>query len=254
MVLFRYFATFLPALSAVLAFEYLFFSPSALFFLIIGWVVVVFFVGLFLGKAEAWTFSFWQFVIPPLTIFLSAILYSLFLENALLRHAVALLVSLYIAVVFWSMYVYLYQPLRYQANSLEHLSHVCNLFTMFFATVSLFGFRLFLGLPAWVLAFGIFALSALLIEQSFWVSKLKPRDTMPYVFVFPFLLTELAVAVMGLPVTSVVSGAAVTLAYYAFLGLSRTVLRGTYTKAVGQRYAIISLIGICLLFVTARWS
>ncbi len=254
MVLLRYFAAFFPAIAAFLTFEALFRFPQHVFTLLLAWLAVFAAAHIFLGRGEARTFGHWQFAIPSAMLIVSGAAYALFLESPLLRQALAIFLPLLIGVVFWNVYLFLHQPLRYQANSLEHLSLLANLLTMFFSVTSLFGLRLFLGIPAWILALSVFALGVVLVQQSFWVSKISHQDAKPYLLLIPFVLVQFVVALMGLPVTHAVSGAATAIVYYLFLGMTRAVLRKTYTPHIGRRYALIAVIGMVLLFATAQWS
>jgi hypothetical protein len=254
MVLLRYLAVFFPALSAFLMFEVLFRFPQQVFLLLGVWLAIFVAAHIFLGRGEARTFAHWQFAIPSAVLVLSGAAYALFLESPLLRQGLALFLPFLVGVVFWNVYLFLYQPLRYQANSLEHLSLLANLLTMFFGVTSLFGLRLFLSIPAWTLALAVFVLSALLVQQSFWVSKISHIDAKPYLLLIPFVLMQFVVALMGLPVTHAVSGAATAIVYYIFLGMTRAILRKTYTPRAGLRYASIAVLGMALLFATAQWS
>lgn len=254
MVLLRYFAAFFPAIAAFFAFEALFRFPQQVFVILGLWLAVFAAAHAFLGHKEKHTFARWQFAIPSATLIVSGSAYALFLESSLLRQGLAFFLPLLVGVVFWNVYLFLYQPLRYQANSLEHLSLLANLLTMFFSVTSLFGLRLFLSTPAWVLALAVFVLGGMLVQQSFWVSKISHQDAKPYLLLIPFVLVQFVVALMGLPVTHAVSGAATAIVYYIFLGMTRAVLRKTYTPQIGKRYAFIAVIGMVLLLTTAQWS
>lgn len=254
MVLLRYLATMIPGVAALVILEILFANPTAVYALLASWLVIFLITHLFLVAGESRRDIRWQFALPSIALFLSVAMYALFAESGVTRHVLAILTAIFLNLVTWNVYVFLYQPLRYQTNALEYLSHIGNLFTVFFATVSIYGFRLFLGLPAWIVAVSVGVLTGLLLQQSFWVSKLAGKNTRPYIFVIPFLLVELSVALLALPVVPLVAGAVLTVTYYAFLGLSRSVLRNAFSCSVGQRYMLISLLGIFLLFLTAQWS
>lgn len=254
MVLLRYLATIIPGVAAFIVFELLFAHPNAVYMLLASWFGIFLATHLFLVGGESRRDVRWQFALPSIALFLSVAIYSLFAESGIARHALAFGTAAFLNMVTWNVYVFLYQPLRYQTNALEYLSHIGNLFTVFFATTSIYGFRLFLGIPAGVVALSVGVLTGLLLQQSFWVSKLGGKNARPYIFLIPFLLVELSVALIALPVIPLVAGAVVTIAYYALLGLARSVLRDAFTPSVGRRYILISMLGIFLLFLTAQWS
>jgi hypothetical protein len=178
----------------------------------------------------------------------------LLIETPSVRHLLALAMAALLAGVYWNLYIFIHQPVRYQPHSLEHLSILCNLLAVFFGATSLYGLRLYLGLDPYAMTALAFFGSAILVQQSFWVSKLKFADTAPFLFITPLLLTELSAALYGLPVVHMVSGAAFTLAYYGLLGTVRRSLRGTWTRNAGLRYAIVTFLGLIAVLVTARWS
>ncbi len=254
MVLLRYLVSFLPAIGSFLAFETIFAVPRALPFALGSWFVLLVVCHAFLGRREARSWRHWQFAIPPVFLFLSAATAVLLLETAVVRTLIALVVSLLVGAVSWNVYLYLYQPIRYVPSSLEHQSALCDLLAVCFGSMAVFGFRLYLGLPAWGLASAVFVWSVVLVQQAFWVAKIPSRAAAPFAVAIPLLLTELAVALAALPVTYVVAGATLAAACYAFLGMTRRVLRNAYRPAVGRRYAVIGLGSVIALLATARWS
>ncbi len=254
MALLRYLAILVPAVAALAAFKLIFSFPALVIPIVIGWSVLSLTAHYFLGGKEARSAAHWRFAVPPAMIFIAAAAYSLLIESAVFRPLLAVGVSALLFVVYWNIYLFYYQPLRYQANALEHLSMLGNLLAVYFGAVSLFGLRLFLGLHAWEIALAVVVGSALLVEQSFWVSKLPFDRTRPYVFLLPFLLLELAAALFILPLTHTVSGAIFTIVYYVLLGITRGILRGTYSPGTAKKYAVIAATGLVLVLATARWS
>lgn len=254
MVLLRYVATVVPALAALAALELVFAFPARIGIFVLAFYVVLVAVHAFLGGRESRSPSYWQFAIPPATLFIAGAAYSLLVESPAVRHGLALIVFALLVGVYWNLYIFLYQPVRYQPHSLEHLSILCNLLTVFFGATSLYGLSLYLGLGMPVVAAFTFFGGVILVQQSFWVSKLKFAETAPFLVIIPLFLTELSLGFSGLPVTHTVTGAAFTLAYYALLGVVRRSLRGTWSRRAGWRYAIVTFAGILAVFLTARWS
>jgi hypothetical protein len=253
MVLLRYIATVIPALSAAAALELVFAFPRQIIFWGLAWLIITLVVHALLCGREIRSPSFWQFAIPPITLFVTAAAYSLLIQSPVVRHLLAIVLAVLLFAIYWNLYIFIYQPVRYLPHSLEHLSVLCNLLAVFFGATGLFGLRTYLGLNALTIVALAFAGSALLVQQSFWVSKLKFRDTAPYLLIIPLLESEAAAALYGLPVGYATSGAVFTLSYYCLLGMVRRSLRGTYTRASAWRYAIVTLGGVALVFFSAKW-
>ncbi|TAL19626.1 hypothetical protein EPN90_02920 [Patescibacteria group bacterium] len=254
MVLFRYFAAVLPAVTAILVLSALTVWPAALAALIVGWLAVAALTFAFLGGQEAKTSNYWQLVLPPALLFLSAVGFELLSEAAAVHLAVAISVSALILCYSWNLYLFLHQPLRYTARTLERLAILSNLSSVFLGGAALFGLRLFLSLPAWKLSLAVLLGGALLFGQSFRSAKLPSRPAFAYLLIFSFLMFQLSVALISLPILYTVSGAVLTLAFYVFLGIGRHLLGGTYAAGIGRRYALITAFCLVLVLGTARWS
>lgn len=254
MVLLRYLASILPSLAAIGAFLASAAWPREFNLIVGSWLLVLAAAHLFLGGGEARRLRHWYSALPAVALFVSSLGFVLFSESAAARLAVIFSVSMILAASYWSFYLYLHQPLRYTARSLEHLTFLSNVLSVFFGSVTLFGLRLYLSLAVWRLSLIVLFSSALLLALSFWAAKLKFKESFPLIVIFTLLLTELIVALTGLPIGEIVSGAVVALIFYTFAGVGRHVLSGTFTARIGGRFGAITGSGVLLVLITAQWS
>lgn len=195
----------------------------------------------------------WQFIITPLLLLASGVLFLSFLEGKFLKQVFLL----GLVILNWSflevIFLLYHFRAKYQAHSLENISSHLNLVVIFLTASSFFSLMIFLAFPPWllVLAFAIF--SGLLTDQLIWANGLSLTAGWPYVIVIVLAATEIFWTVSFLPTSVYVNGLIVTIAYYLMTGISRNWLLGIKQAQVIKRYALISIICLTIILVTAKW-
>jgi hypothetical protein len=197
--------------------------------------------------------KFWRFAITPTFLFLSGLLFLVFLEAGWLKQLFIFSLSIFGGVFLEVVFVWFWRRPRYQPNALENISTHLNLLTIFFTTSGLFGLIIFLNFPLWLLALIFFIISAILNYQLIWISDANWSTGWPYIVVITLTITEIFLAVSFLPTSIYVSGLLVTISYYLITGLTRNWLLGIKEGKVVKRYLIISLILLAMIFLTAKW-
>jgi len=199
------------------------------------------------------TFSFW-FFLGTAGIFLLSAFSVLFLFESMTTSLVVACVTIGLLTLF-SEFIFLYThiPSAYQPFSLEYLTLILNLLSIFFLTCFGFAIRLLVQIPLSFLSVSFFLLSFFLIYGMLWVSKSESVHTRFYAGFGAILFTELFIAISFLPTGFYTNAAFLTVFSYVFFGLTRAQVIHKLTKEVARRYLITA--GVLLLFigVSSQW-
>jgi hypothetical protein len=221
--------------------------------LVAGLVLLIVLLGRLL-KWEHKTVAFWFFLGTPLLFYLSSVGFYLFLETEYTQWLLAFFVSF--ALFFFAEHLFHYHhlPSRYQPYTLEHLSVIFHVVTLFFLGVIGFGGHLFLYLSVWLLGLPLFIISIFLIYGLLWVSKVEDKDARVFSVAGAVLVTELFLVMTFLPIGFYTSAALLTVFFYSFLGMLRAHFVKKLTKSVVRRYVLISLLLFVMLIASAQWT
>ena len=148
---------------------------------------------------------------------------------------------------------YLHLPTRYQAYTLEHLSLVLNILTIYFISVVGFGARMFLSIPLWFACVVFFLVAFFVIFDMLWVSKVEAKMAWPYAIAGTVLATEIFAAVSFLPTGFYVNAAILAVFFYLFLGLTRAHFLDALTHTLVRRYLAIASFLFVIIMGTAQW-
>jgi hypothetical protein len=214
-------------------------------------------IGVFLLRllnAEYKTVAFWFFLGTPLMLLVSSVGYYLFLENVVAQWSLAVFVGL--ALFFYAEHLFHYHhlPSRYQPYTLEYLSVIFHVITLFFLSVIGFGGHMFLHLPVWFLGCALLVISFFMIHGILWVSKVEQDEARIFALAGSVLVTELFLVMTFLPVGFYTSATLLTIFFYCFLGMFRAHFAKKLTKGVARRYVLISLLLFVMLVASAQWT
>lgn len=212
-------------------------------------VAIIFFL-----SDNKFNFEFLNSLLTPLLFYISIFLFSLFLENTLLKICFPFLAGFLTYIYTEQLLFYRYFQSRYQANSLENTSFYLGILSLFFFSSSLFGFYIFLHAPKSFLLIAAVLVTLLLNYQLFWVLKVNFWETWPYNTVLTLAVFEFFFVLTFLPTSFIVNGAMLAILYYLTLGLLRYHFIDQLDLKVIKRYLIIG--GAMLVFVafSARWT
>jgi len=196
---------------------------------------------------------FWVMLLPPFWLIVASVSLMVIAEAEIFRWAIAIFTPLVIGFFYRQVYIYNFAPEQYQPYALENLSVSINIFIVFLAASSLFGFRLFLGL-SWTMLLGIFVLIVLtLTYQTLWAHKLSHKQMVWWLLSSVALLGQLFIAMGYLPVQYIVSGIIIAIAFYLFIGLNRLVIRQAFRRRLVAQQVILSSVLTLVVLITARW-
>lgn len=252
----KIFNRIIPALSAIIIFvllEKIFQAPKQIFW--ITFIAVIFSILSIwqLTDRKLLSRKFWQFIITPVLLLTSGILFLSFLEGIIIRQIFLVILVGAIWTYLEVIYLWLHFRPKYQPHSLENISTHLNLLTIFLTASGLYSLIIFFGLSLWALIIIFAIISLLLTHQMVWVSGATFKSEWPYVLVISFAVLQVFVVVSFLPTSIYVNGLLVTLIYYVMTGISRNWLLDIKDKKVIQRYLIISSVFFILILLTAKW-
>lgn len=232
---------------------FLFSFPSFALMIILATLVVS---ALLFSRLMQWKISqsqFWIFLLVPFFLILSSFLVLLFLEAAL-HQFILVFVMVGLSYLFAEhVFVYLHLPTTYRPYSIEYLTLIVNLVSIFQLAAAGFAFRLFLQAPLLIVVPLFFISTFLLLRAAFWVGKTDKSRTLLYSFAGTCLFTELFTALMFLPSSFFSNAAILAIVLYVFLGMTRAHFFQKLSKLVFRRYALISILLIVIVIGTARW-
>jgi hypothetical protein len=199
------------------------------------------------------TFQFWHFLGTPTIYFISSFGMIFLFEQQTISIVLAVFSILFL--VLFAEYIFQFTHLtsQYQPYSIEYLTLLLNVLTIFFLSSVAYGANLLIQTPLWILAPIFFLFSLFILYGTLWVSKADEARSKPYAIAGSILTTEFFVAFAFLPSGLYTNAALITLFFYLFLGLTRAEVRHKLSKQVAIRYLITSAILLILIIMSSSW-
>lgn len=248
----------IPILTPLIIFgglELFFWKPHLIYFIILSLIIILSAATwLIIGKGLVTVRARWLYLLTPILFLTSNILFILFLESAWVKHFLALVIAIFIAIFLENIFTYIYQHEKYQINSLENISNYLNLTSIFLFNSALFGFLIFLNIALWQLALISLAVSFILTFQTIWVNKIALETAWPHVLILCLILFEIFWTASFLPTAFYVNGLIIATAFYFMNNLMRLHLLRRLNKKVIRRYFVLCVSVIILILVTAKWT
>lgn len=253
MALLRHILSLVPGLAAALLFTSALNAPLSAPPLFAAWLALFLVSFVLISGKEARHGTFWFLAVPPVALVFGATVFLFLLENPSVGIGVAVFASALTALFGYTHFLFVRQPARYQPYSLESLSLAANLAAFFLIGASILGYVALLSLPHWVVPSTVLGVSGLLVAETLWVSKVRGERLPGLVIAGSLLLAEAAAALLLLPVSFLVAGASLAVAYYAVVGILRAHALAACNARVVQRYAGVALLAVVAIVGTARW-
>ena len=194
------------------------------------------------------TVEFWNFCILPLIFsnFLAA--YSLLVVNHYIIQ------FLFVINLF---FILLYLKNIYQGERggfLENFSSYSNFLAIFFSFSVIYGLKVFLDMPVWILVLVAAVVIVLVIHQIFWAYKVRFEASIIYTLISCLVLVQIAWAIYFLPFNYNTLGLILAICYYMLIGLIKSSFGGKLTSRNLKLYLISGLGSILILLLTAKWA
>ncbi|MEA3449678.1 MAG: hypothetical protein U9Q85_01745 [Patescibacteria group bacterium] len=251
-----FFNRFLPiiiAVSHLALLELILFFPKMLFVIIVFLILLDFFVirqFLIVSKRDE---KWWCFIILPLVFSLGLIIFSTLLPFNPLVQVFFLINSLFNYVYFSTIYYYLINPKKYQANSLENISSYGNFLGFYFIASSIYGLQVFLNIEIWRLIIFLLFVTIAIVYEVFWVNQVDNQARFFYILVLSLMIVELAWAISFMTLNYYVLGLILAIFYYTIIGLTRFYLLGTLNARIIKAYLSLGIASVILVLFTANW-
>lgn len=199
------------------------------------------------------TFEFWYFLGIPILYLLASFGMAFLFEQTVSSLFLAVVSVLFLVLFAEYVFQYTHLPSQYQPYSIEYLSLLLNVLTVFFLSSVAYGTNLLIQTPLWLLAPIFFLLSLFILYGTLFVSKADPSRLKPYAFAGSILTTEFFVTLAFLPSGLYTNAALITVFFYLFLGLTRAQVHHKLSAAVVKRYVLISAILFIIILSSTDW-
>ena len=253
MILFYRLSSFVTTLIASVGFLFLFLGWSHPYVVVF---VSTFLIALVLGRLLEWhirTFQFWHLLGTPTLFFLSSFGPFFLLEHFLAKVVLAILVIFFLFLFVEHVFSFTHLPMNYQPFTLEYLSQLLHILSVFFLSTLGFGLSLFLHTPLWFLSVIFFFILFFIVYGTLWAGKIDPERARPYAFAGALLTTELFAALSFLPTGFYSNATFLALGVYVFLGLSRAHALHKFSRDVLKRYLILFFFLSVIIIITSQW-
>ena len=253
MILLYRITPFLMAIVSALTFAaFIFRWAHPVLVMMLGFILVLFLLARLL-RFQAQSFSFWFFLGTAIIFFLSTFSILFLFENLYASVAVAILSVVLLGLFTEFVFQYVHLPATYQPFSLEYLTLLLNLLSIFFLTCFGFAVRLLVQAPLSVLAIFFFLVSFFLVYGMLWVSKADVMQARFFAFFGAILFTELFVAISYFPTGFYTNAAFMTIFAYVFFGISRAHAIRKLSPVVVKRYLITSILLLLFIGLSSQW-
>jgi len=199
------------------------------------------------------TFQFWHFSGTPLLYLLASFGIIFLLEQELFGIMIAALSFFFLVLFAEYIFQYTHLPSQYQPYSIEYLTLLLNVLTIFFLSSLGYGTNLLIQMPLWILSPLFFFISLFILYGTLWVSKADEKHAKSYALAGSVLTTEFFTALAFLPSGLYTNAALITIFLYLFLGLTRAQAHHKLSAKVAHRYLIVSGILLLVIILSTAW-
>lgn len=192
-------------------------------------------------------------LLPPLLFLLGMISLGFLSESAWMRLLYALAIGSANALYFTFLFFYLFVPSRYEVRALQSASEYLNLTALFGISAGLYGLKIFVDTPAWLLLVLFVPLAWAVVTEALWVSKIPGRRALPLGALGALVLTEIFGAALFLPTSMYVNAAFVVLSAFVLVrSLDATAHEPEKLKSARRVTGFACLLAL-LLALTTPW-
>ncbi len=214
------------------------------------------FCGLLLARllnVQVRTFQFWHLFGTPMLFLLSSFGLFFLLESVSIKWVLAGLVTVFLLLFVEHVFNFIHLPSKYQPFTLEYLSQLLHVLSVFFLATLGFGLRLFLHAPLWLLCLAFFLVLTFIMYGTLFASKVDALKARPYALATALLITELFAVISFLPTGFYTNAAFLALGVYVLLGLSRADALHKLSREVLRRYLTIFVFLGAVIALTSQW-
>lgn len=256
MIFFRRIIVICTPILSFFGFEALnyFYRDPRIVFGILGSIFFILLVSLkLIVKEKITTKTFWGLAVLPLLLYLAVCNFILILSPGILRHIVAVFFALACYAYFENLFLFYFNRISYQVNSLENTATFYNLMIFFLVVLNLNAINSLLNYYLWALILLLLGITFLILIQLFWILKINMPIRWVYILVILVIVMEFFWAISFLPINFYVAAMILTIIYYFILGTLRAKIVQELDKKILLRYIIISILLIIIILLTSHW-
>lgn len=201
------------------------------------------------------SFESWALIGTPLLLLLSGSFLFLFLGSSSLRLGLLVLSGFFLFLYAENLFGFVHLPVFYQRHSLQNLTVVLLLISVFFFSGSAFAVLMFVPVISFIWVVVILTpIVFALLAVGLWMGRMPRERYLLYTFIGVILYLELFIAVSSLPAVFLTSAALLTIPFYLFLGLSRAETQARVGRRLMTRYVGLALVTLFLIVVSSDWT
>ena len=194
-----------------------------------------------------------NYLILPLTLSMSAAIYSTLLSSRSGVQFVSLLTTGFLFFYYSNVYRSWRFPEKYKLENLEAVYSLGSWLAMFFGASAVYGLQYFLSLPNWLPTIVLLAIVMLLTYKSLWIRGFDIRHNLVFVFLLPFIVVQVGWSLYFLPFSYNVLGLILAMTYFLSVTLIKLHLGHRLDRRSLRRYLFFIAILLTLVLLTAKW-
>lgn len=218
--------------------------------------ITVFLCAIVLARLLGWqarTFQFWHLLGTPTLFFLATFGNLFLLETPIVQIGLCAFTTVLLFIFVEHVFSFIHLPTQYQPFTLEYLSQLLHVLSVFFLSTLGFGLLLFLQIKLWMLCVLFFPFLFFIVYGTLWAGKVEARSVKVYALASAVLMTEFFATISFLPTGFYTNAAFLALGVYALLGLSRADALRKLSKQVVIRYALLFVVLTAVIASTSQW-
>ena len=205
-------------------------------------------------RQPQWRSEYIGLSISNLMLLLSAYTFILIQESAFIMYTITTITVVCFFLFLKNLSIFLFEPAKYIAYSLEHISRYSNVVASFFVYTSIFMFYVLgIGRIRFFLLAALLS-TAILCWQTFWIQKVPFKRSRWFILVITLLIVEGVWALHYWSTSFFISGFVLTIGLYMLLHISRLYLTELLTRSNVTKFIAVSIITVGVLLVTAQWQ
>ncbi len=194
--------------------------------------------------------KYWKFLILPFFFLNSSAAYISLLNWGFLIHFLIIITAIFIYL--YLRQIYLFQVFKEHNIDLANISSLGVILTFFFFSSSIYGLKLSLHLPIWMLILVLLIISSLISYKSFWVNNIDLNKGLLHLLIINLVIVQIAWTLFFLPFSYNILGVILTICYYIIIGMNKFYLKGTLDKKRIKFYLGFGLSSLFLILLTSQ--
>ncbi len=191
---------------------------------------------------------------PPLFLAISTYGFSLFVNQGIILHGLALGVGASIVLYLSLVVQYLWRHGDYIPFSLESVSSCLHLFIIFFFSASVFAINIFLNFSLSALALIMGGVIFILQGHTIWINKFLLKETKWFAIINTLILVEIFLALSVLPYSFTSKGVFFAIAWYLLNECTRGYLLKMPLRTYLKPRIVFSIFLILMVIISSKWK